>query len=102
MDADKSINATFGYHLEVAVTGAGTVAKSPDQTDFVPGTDVQLTASPAPGWHFVSWGGDASGSTNPITLNMNRAKSVTATFAINTYAVTVTSGPNGSVAKSPD
>src|SRR5206468_4004878 len=83
-------------------TGNGTVAKSPDQTDFVPGTVVQLTASPAMGWHFVSWGGDASGSTNPITQNMNGAKSVTATFAINTYTLTVTSGPNGSVAKNPN
>src|SRR5438876_6381365 len=33
---------------------------------------------------------------------MTGNKNITATFAINTYALTVTSAPNGSVAKSPD
>src|SRR5204863_195522 len=76
MDADKSITGTFGYHLDVSVTGSGAVAKSPDQNDFAPGTIVQLTATPVTGWHFVSWGGAASGTASPTTVTMDAAKSV--------------------------
>ena len=41
---------------------------------------MQLTANPASGYNFSQWSGDASGSTNPITVTMDGDKSVTADF----------------------
>jgi hypothetical protein len=47
---------------------------------YPPGTQVTLTAAPAAGAQFVGWSGACSGSTLTCTLQMNSAKSVTATF----------------------
>jgi len=48
---------------------------------------VQLTATPATGWHFVNWSGDVSGSSNPVTVPIDAAKTVSAHFAIDTFAL---------------
>jgi uncharacterized repeat protein (TIGR02543 family) len=105
MDADRNITATFEintYALDVTVVGSGAVAKDPDQPAYDHGTSVELTATPAAGWHFVGWGGDASGATNPLTVVVDAARNITATFAINTYALVVTTVGSGAVAKNPD
>ena len=62
---------------------------------------VQLTAIPATGYHFTSWSGDLTGSTNPANVTMDRNKTITANFAINTYTLT-TNATNGTVTKNPD
>src|SRR5437773_10037412 len=103
MDAAKSITATFAintYALDVTPAGSGTVAKSPDHASYDHGSSVELTATPAVGYLFVAWSGDASGSTHPPCATLFRSKSITATFAINTYALDVTTAGNGTVAKS--
>jgi uncharacterized repeat protein (TIGR02543 family) len=48
---------------------------------YTAGSVVQLTASANPGYHFVSWGGDVSGTANPVTITMSGNRSVTANFA---------------------
>ena len=105
MDGNKNITATFTintYTLTVTPVGNGSVGKSPDQPDYDFGTLVDLTATPATGWHFVGWSGDASGDANPLQVTMDGNKNITATFAINTYTLTVTPVGSGSVGKSPD
>ncbi|MCX6872918.1 MAG: lectin-like protein [Verrucomicrobia bacterium] len=57
------------------VTGAG---------DYTPGSTATLTATAAPGYVFTTWSGDASGTTNPLSLVMDSAKTVTAKFAPDT------------------
>src|SRR5207249_6235588 len=105
IDADKSITATFAvttYTLDVTTVGSGSVSRDPDQASYQPGSEVVLTATPAAGWHFVSWSGDASGSVNPLSLAMNADKNITATFAIDTYTLGVTTSGSGTVTKNPD
>jgi uncharacterized repeat protein (TIGR02543 family) len=105
MDADKNITATFAidtHALAVTIVGNGSVAKNPDQPAYDHGSSVELTATPDPGWHFFGWSGDASGTDNPLTVVMDSDKSITATFALNTYALNVTIVGNGAVAKNPD
>jgi endoglucanase len=88
MNANKAITATFTqitgtqYKLTVSITGQGTV--SPNGGTFTSGTSVNLTATPATGYHFTSWSGGATGSTNPVAIVMNANKSVTALFEVNT------------------
>ncbi|MDQ4139347.1 MAG: T9SS type A sorting domain-containing protein, partial [Bacteroidota bacterium] len=67
------------YNLNVSATN-GTVTKSPNQTSYASGTNVQLTATPATGYRFSGWSGDASGTTNPITVSMTGDKNITANF----------------------
>ncbi len=85
MDADKSVTATFApvsqYNLTVSTSGNGTVSKNPDQVSYSSGTSVTLTATPAAGQQFTGWSGDATGSTNPLTIIMNADKVITANFS---------------------
>ncbi len=48
---------------------------------YASGSAVQLTATAYPGYHFVGWGGDVSGTGNPTSITMNGNKTVSATFA---------------------
>src|SRR5439155_12023907 len=80
MDAAKHITATFAintYALDVATVGNGTVAKSPDQPSYDHGSTVQLTATPAAGFHFTGWSGDASGSDNPLNVLKDATNHIT-------------------------
>jgi uncharacterized repeat protein (TIGR02543 family) len=79
----------------------GSVSKDPDKTGYDAGETVTLQATPNTGYHFTGWSGDASGTTNPVSITMNSNKSVTAGFAINTYTLNVTA-THGSVTKTPN
>ena len=70
------------YTLDLALTpsNGGTVSKSPSASYYSSGSNVTVTATPASGWKFSSWDGDASGSDNPLTVTMNKNKVITAKF----------------------
>ncbi|MDP3582811.1 MAG: InlB B-repeat-containing protein, partial [Ignavibacteria bacterium] len=65
------------------------------------GVPVQITATPATGYTFSGWSGDASGSANPLTVIMTGNKNIIANYSINAYTLTIAS-VNGSVTKNPD
>ena len=78
------------------VEGQGSV--SPQSGIFASGSTVTLTASPESGWEFDHWGGQASGSQNPISITMNSDKTVyaylvenSASFPTPTPTATITS-----------
>src|SRR5436309_3424143 len=100
---NHTIEASFAidtHSLTVNTVGQGSVAKNPDQASYDHGSTVQLTATPATGWHFAGWSGAATGTTNPLSVTMDGDKTVTATFAINTYTITASAGANGTITPS--
>ena len=62
-------------------------------------TNVSVTASPADGFTFTGWTGDATGSTNPLTISMNGDKNITATFSRSQYALKMGVAGQGSVSQ---
>lgn len=72
------------YTLQVTVLPSseyGSVIISPPAGPYARDTEVTLTAMPAsPNYGFISWGGDALGIKNPVTIVMDRNKSVNAHF----------------------
>jgi C1A family cysteine protease/predicted secreted protein len=74
----------YDLDVEVKPAGAGNVVADPSPDcgagGYEPGTVVELTAGADPGWHFHSWGGDASGSAISTTITMDSDKSVSAHF----------------------
>ena len=68
------------YTLQVSPVGQGTVALSPDQATYQAGDTVTLTATPAEGWQFKEWTGDATGTANPLVYEMQFNSSVVAGF----------------------
>lgn len=73
-------------------TGTGTVTSSPAgiscgstcSKSYAGGTSVTLSATPAIGSKFISWSGDCTGTATTCTVKMDKAKSVTANFAVET------------------
>jgi len=104
MGGNHTLSAVFTqsqYTLTVSTVGQGTVSKTPDQASYASGSTVQLTATPAAGWSFSGWSGDASGSSSPLTVSMTGNKTVTATFTQNQYTVTASTVGQGTVSKTP-
>ena len=101
--ADRTLVAHFAldtHTLSTGQVGNGSVSKNPSQTSYEYGTSVQLTATPATGWHFWEWSGDITESTNPVTITMDADKTVTAHFNINQYTINVIAGEGGSISPS--
>ncbi len=61
-------------------TGSGTVSANPQAATYRFGEDVALTAAPAGGSTFTGWQGDATGTTNPTTIEMFGDRSAKALF----------------------
>jgi beta-lactamase superfamily II metal-dependent hydrolase len=72
--------ATTTYNLTISVNGQGTTNPSLGTYEYVNGTQATVTASPASGWKFDHWGGDASGTSPTIVITMDSDKNVTAYF----------------------
>jgi len=72
------------YQLTTSVSpeGGGSVSLDPTSEGnwYDDGAAVEVTAEPSSGYKFVNWAGDLSGTTNPDTITMNSAKTVTANF----------------------
>lgn len=72
--------------LNISVTGDGTVTGSGINcsvvctVDIYENTAITLTATPDPGFTFIGWSGDCSGTADCI-LTINAPKTVSATFA---------------------
>ena len=74
--------------LDTARHWDGTIVVDPSGSDDAYhdlSSTVWLTAQPNPGWEFVSWLGDLSGSENPKSLLMDSRKWVRASF-MNSYS----------------
>jgi hypothetical protein len=84
------------YTLTYTAGPNGSITGTSPQTVNMGGSGTPVTAVPDTGYHFVNWS-DAS-TQNPRTdTNVMANISVTANFAINTYTLTYTAGPNGSI-----
>ena len=70
---------TLNYSITISELQHGAV--SPSGQSYQPNTTATLTAVPSPGYTFTGWTGDASGTTNPLSILMDANKTVGATFA---------------------
>jgi hypothetical protein len=78
------------FSLTIETSTGGTTDPSPEVYFHLDGTEVQVEAIPDNGYRFTNWSGDASGTSNPITITMNSDKSITANFTF-----TLTEGESG-------
>ena len=104
IDGFKKVTANFKlkrYELLLNVIGKGeitqTIVNSGKGTDYDSGTTVRLEAVPSYGYYFTGWSIDASGETNPIEVNIDRPKNVTATFKKLSFDLQVNTMRSGKV-----
>ena len=77
------------YSLTVSInpSAAGNIARDPNKQEYNPNETVQLTATPVDeSYRFDHWSGDLSGSINPQNIVMDKSKSVTAHFEVETIS----------------
>jgi hypothetical protein len=78
--------ALFAVQHQLTTTAepadAGTILSSPAHADgyYDRNSTVQLTATAARGWAFSNWSEAAAGSSNPVVVTIDAAKTVTANF----------------------
>lgn len=107
MNAAKNVTASFTLQTFVLTvtkngTGTGTVTSNPAGMDcgstcaapFDAGTSVTLTPTPAADSTFAGWSGACNG-TGACVVGMDAAKSVTATFDLQSFILTVSRDGSG-------
>jgi Divergent InlB B-repeat domain/Cep192 domain 4 len=109
MSAAQTVTATFALQsvaltVSKTGTGGGTITSAPAgiscgttcSGSFASGTAVTLTATPAAGSSFTGWSGGGCTGIGTCTVTMSAATSVTATFALQSFALTVSKTGTGS------
>jgi hypothetical protein len=66
--------------LTATTLGGGTVAVDPPIPPYLSNSWALVTATPSPGWRFLFWLGDASGTNETINVKVTRDKYVQAVF----------------------
>lgn len=90
-----------------AGSGTGSIISEPSgincgnicTANFNINTSITLTATPDTGSTFSGWSGACTG-TGVCTVTIDAPKTITATFTLNTYAITATAGINGTISQS--
>ncbi len=100
MDTDKEITALFSK-IQVTLTttalnGTVTVNEMPVNGTYDINTELILTATPDKDYQFDGWSGDASGTTNPLTITTDTNKDITALFS-KIQVVLTTTTLNGTI-----
>jgi hypothetical protein len=96
---DKSVSAAFAidtFTLHYTAGAHGSIVGSATQVVDYGGNGSVVTATPATGYHFVSWS-DGGLTAARHGLNVTADKSVSASFAINTYTLQYNAGAHGSI-----
>jgi len=94
-----SFPSMYPLTLSTSPLAGGSVQSNPSGTCQIAGSMVTITATPAANYTFTGWSGDASGTTNPLTVTMDAAKNITANFA--TYELTTSASPPRGRASTP-
>ncbi|GAA4300188.1 InlB B-repeat-containing protein [Nibribacter koreensis] len=94
-------NATFALSASANPAQGGTVTVNPNASTYAKNTVVTVTATPAPGYVFTGWGGNATGTSPTTAVTMNSEKSVIANFALDNsptaFQITATTRGEGTV-----
>lgn len=108
INSDKHVTVTFELRFPLAVNNVPVNGQSANLTEglvtFSPApladaryardTSVTLTASPAAGYRFDRWGGDASGNSTSVTTTMSAARNISAVFK-KVFNLTTSATSNG-------
>jgi len=88
INSDISITANFirQYTLTLTSGSGGTTQPSPGTYVYDEGTEVTISCIPRTHYRFSHWSGDASGTSDPLTITMDSDKTITANFIRVIYA----------------
>ncbi|MFX0205459.1 MAG: SBBP repeat-containing protein [Candidatus Hodarchaeota archaeon] len=79
--AKLNFSGPVTYSITITAGSGGTTVPSPGTYTYDEATEVTIRAIPNTGYTFSGWSGNASGTTNPITITINYDKSINANFS---------------------
>lgn len=81
---------TVIHHVMTVSTNSngGTIAVTP-AAPYLDGQVVTVTLTITPGWEFTGWGGDVSGTVNPLVFTIERDTEIVANLQQTEYALTL-------------
>ena len=97
MDSNKNLIAYFTktYVLSASSMPASGGSVSPTSGTYDEADNVTIIATPAQYYKFNGWAGDASGSSDHLTITMDSNKTIVASFVKLTYSVQTQVDPSG-------
>ena len=106
MDASYTLKAHFAlitYTLTITASAGGTTNPAPGTYICEAGSYASVTALSSENYMFSHWilDGSPAGSTNPISVLMDRNRTLHAVFSIINYTLTITATSGGTTSPSP-
>jgi len=92
-DTEVQIN----LNLTINIIGNGATSPAAGVHTYLRGEEVNLTATPDPGWEFSGWSGAITEASATALITIDSDKEVTATFTQLGYGLTVSSTEGGTV-----
>jgi len=74
--------------------GKGSISSNPSGI-YEYNQQVELIATPSPGWQFKQWSGDVTSTTNPLTVMVTDNLNILAEFEKVGYTISITIDPEG-------
>jgi uncharacterized repeat protein (TIGR02543 family) len=101
ISGDTAVTAQYSvatYTVTFVQGSNGTITGTKVQTVGHGSSSTEVAGVPSTGYHFVNWTGGITSTANPLTVsNVTSAMTITANFAINTYALAYSPGSNGTL-----
>jgi hypothetical protein len=99
IDGNTTLTATFikneyTINLLIDPEGKGSISTNPSGT-YEYNQQVELTATPLPGWEFKQWSGDVTSTENPLIMTVIDNLNILAEFEKVGYIISVTIDPEG-------
>ena len=91
--------AYYNVTTHVEPPEGGVVVINPSAGQVLEGTSVTFTAQPKGDYVFSGWGGSLSGTENPKTVTVNSNLTVTASFVLREYPLSISIEGEGSVSE---
>ncbi len=107
MTKNSTVTAKFvpsgSFSLTISISGGdGTVLRNPSKSEYGYGEQVTLEALAGPGYEFLSWSGDLTGSDNPAMITVTKNMNITANLGVaGIYSLTILPSDNGSITVNP-
>ena len=77
----SEIYVSYSYSLSTSSSPSNSGTVSGDGT-YNSGSTISISATPSNGYQFSHWSGDASGSSNPLSMTINQDTSIFANFSV--------------------
>lgn len=97
LSCSGSTDSTQTFQLSTTSLPEEGGSVSPASGNFNEDSEIQLQASANENWIFDGWDGDQTGSQNPVTVTMDRDKSIQARFVKRQFPLTINYDGEGTV-----